>query len=122
MNKVVLLSRDLLFQTKVAGTARALGSTVAVVGGVDELIANVPGDLSLVMIDLSPPTTIDADGIAALKKALPAKTVLLAFGSHVDIERLEMARQAGCELVMARSEFVRRLPRLVAATGAGDST
>ena len=30
---------------------------------------------------------------------------MIAFGSHVDAERLKAARRAGCDVVMPRSQF-----------------
>jgi hypothetical protein len=67
-----------------------------------------PDDLSdapagaTVVVDLS------RDGVLPALAGLDGRR-RIGFGSHVDRERLEAARQAGCDLVLARSEFFRRL-------------
>ena len=47
--------------------------------------------------------------LAALKEACPAMPSVVAFGSHVDAERLRAARAAGCDRVLPRSKFVEEL-------------
>jgi hypothetical protein len=39
---------------------------------------------------------------------------VVGFGSHVDRARLEAAREAGCDEVLARSAFFARLAGIVA--------
>jgi DNA-binding NarL/FixJ family response regulator len=46
------------------------------------------------------------DDVAALRIAAPDARIV-AFGSHVDEARLESARAAGADLVLARSQFFR---------------
>jgi hypothetical protein len=36
---------------------------------------------------------------------------VVAYGSHVDTERLRAARSAGCDPVLPRSKFVEELPK-----------
>jgi hypothetical protein len=60
-----------------------------------------------VVVDLS------RDGVLAVLADLEGRR-RIGFGSHVDRNRLEAARDAGCDLVLARSEFFRRLRDLVA--------
>jgi len=35
---------------------------------------------------------------------------IIAYGSHVDVATLKRAREAGCDRVMPRSQFVEELP------------
>ena len=36
---------------------------------------------------------------------------VVAYGSHVDVETLRKAREAGCDPVLPRSKFVEELPK-----------
>lgn len=85
--------------------SRLGGLDVTFVATPDELVAAGEGDV--VVVDLSRPGVLDA-----LPGVGPAHTV--GFGSHVDRELLDAARAAGCDEVMARSEFFRRARELLA--------
>lgn len=102
-----LLSDDLIFTSRVTATARAHGLTVVAAKTADALLAKAaavpPGG---VILDLHNPTLDVAAVLAALK---PLGVRVVAYGSHVDAERLKAARQAGCDLVMPRSQFVEKL-------------
>ena len=63
------------------------------------------GDADLVVVDLSRPAVLE------VLPRITARTI--GFGSHVDRERLEQATAAGCDEVMARSEFFRRIEELL---------
>ena len=52
------------------------------------------------------------DGVLAVLADLDGRR-RIGFGSHVDRERLEAGRNAGCDLVLARSEFFRRVSEVV---------
>ena len=95
----LLLCDDLIFSSKIAATARAYGLTVRVARTVDSLIQ---------LANAEPPTAIileldhsDFD-IAATIAQLP-KVKIIGYGSHVQVDRLKDARQAGCSPVMPRS-------------------
>jgi hypothetical protein len=60
-----------------------------------------------VVVDLRRP------GAVAALAGLPGRR-RVAFGSHVDRDVLAAATAAGCETVLARSEFFRRLGELLA--------
>jgi hypothetical protein len=65
------------------------------------------GEDDVVVVDLSRPAVLDV-----LPRLRARRTI--GFGSHVDRERLEEARAAGCDEVMARSEFFRRIEEVLA--------
>ena len=67
------------------------------------------GDSSLVLVDLDRVDDFEAFG------ALAVHTI--GFGSHVDEVRLDRARRAGFDEVLARSAFMRRLPELLRSGG-----
>ena len=104
----VILCSDLLFASKATGTASALGLAVRVA-------RDVPGLLALcrahpptcVMIDLHQ-DGLDLGSLLESLKPFGARTV--AFGSHVDAERLREARAAGCDVVLPKSAFTEQLP------------
>lgn len=110
MTAGVMLCDDLIFFSRVAGTARAAGLTVRQAktpAAVLELARrDPPGG---VLIDLH------ADGLdlpallAELRAVCPGMPKTVAFGSHVAADVLKAARQAGCERVLPRSQFVKEL-------------
>ncbi len=71
--------------------------------------ASEAGDASVVLVDLDRNAEVEAFA------QLQAHTI--GFGSHVDEDRLEQARLAGFDEVLARSVFMRRLPDLLASHG-----
>lgn len=70
------------------------------------------------LADASPDDVVVVDlaraGVLEALAGVPDAVRTIGFGSHVDRELLDAARQAGCDEVMARSEFFRRAPELLA--------
>jgi hypothetical protein len=110
----ILLSRDLIFTSKITGTAGALGHRVMVAG-------NRPLALTMieqwrprvVFVDLAAGDLVSPEALAAYQVAAGPSAAFVAFGSHVDTEALAAARAAGCGEVMARSRFTAELPDIV---------
>ncbi len=65
-------------------------------------------EADVVVVDLSRPGVIDA------LPDIAARTI--GFASHVDRDTIDAARAAGCDEVLARSEFFRRVAELLGAT------
>ena len=109
----LLLSRDLIFTSKITGTARALSHRVLVAGN-SALAETMIGQRKplVVFVDLSAGELVGPSALLAYRKATPG-TPFVAFGSHVDTIALEAAREAGCELVLPRSKFSAELPELI---------
>lgn len=110
----LLLSRDLLFTSKITGTARALGRQVLVAGNIalaSDLIAQ--RHPNVVFVDLAAGSLVSADALTAFIAQAGADAIFIAFGSHVDTEALAAAKAAGCHLVMPRSKFTAELADLV---------
>jgi DNA-binding response OmpR family regulator len=112
----LLLSDDLMFTSRVTGTARELGFKF--------LAARSPVTLESLARDHSPRCIILDLGNArlvigdVLKRLRVADSVLpriIAYGSHVDAAALRAAREAGCDVVLPRSKFVEELPRALSA-------
>lgn len=110
----VLLSRDLIFTSKITGTARALGARVMVAGDPGlgaTLIAQWRP--AVVFVDLAAGDLVAPPVLMALRREAEAGTAFVAFGSHVDTQALAAARAAGCDDVMPRSKFSAELPALI---------
>ncbi len=107
---VVLLCDDLLFASRVSGTARSLGiglRTVKTTDTLEAVLRQAPADC--IIVDLSNPGL----SAAVLMKRLPEICTMMprvvAFGSHVDTATLKAARDAGCDPVWPRSKFAEEL-------------
>jgi hypothetical protein len=74
-----------------------LGAGVEFVRTIDELADAEPGDVVLIDLARAASLPVLADGVRSI-----------AFGSHVDDERLAAARAAGIDDVLPRSVFFRR--------------
>jgi len=106
-NAVLVLCDDLIFSSKIMATARAKGIDAAVARTQDSLIAKLlAAPVGCVVVDLHNATLNWAKLFPALGDHRPK---FVGFGSHVDVETLKAAREAGCDLVMPRSQFVNRL-------------
>jgi DNA-binding NarL/FixJ family response regulator len=104
----LLLSDDLIFTSRILATARAHGLAMTAAKTQEALLAKVmESPPSGVILDLHNPTLDVPEFLAALK--LLGSPRVVAYGSHVDAERLKAARQAGVDLVMPRSQFVAKL-------------
>src|SRR5262249_32070573 len=107
----VVLCDDLIFFSKVAAVARAHGLAVrqgrtAAAG--PELAPKPPPRRGVIDVHNH---ALDLPGLlAGLREVCPAMPRTVAFGSHVEAETLRAARQAGCDRVLPRSQFVEELP------------
>src|SRR4051794_8089307 len=107
----LLLCDDLIFTSRVTGTAQALGLRVQAARSADalvELARRAPP--ACVIVDLHNPGLDLGALLARLAEACPAMPRVVAYGSHVEAATLHAARQAGCEVVLPRSKFVEELP------------
>ncbi len=104
---ILAVMTDLIFQVKIMDVAKRLGRTVRFVKD----LAVVPGEVQTVIFDLGYAGADPLAGIRAMK-ARGLRTV--AFVSHVQVELRREAEDAGCDVVVARSAFVQRLPEILA--------
>ncbi|MFO0950008.1 MAG: response regulator [Isosphaeraceae bacterium] len=110
----LLLSRDLIFTSKVTGTAQALGRRVIVAGN-SALVSAMLGQWRprVVFVDLAAGDLASPSALTAYRQAAGPGVPFVAFGSHVDTAALDAARASGCDEVMPRSRFSAELPDLV---------
>jgi len=108
----LLLCKDLFFSSKVTGTAEALGLKVDVLEDSVQLAEKLTEfSCRCLILDLAMPGL----NVAEVVESLPAENrpVVIAFGSHVLTELLQSAREAGCDEVMPKSQFVSTLAKIL---------
>ncbi len=110
----LLLSRDLLFTSKITGTARELGHRVLVAGNT-ALASEMIGQWhpKVVFVDLSAGELVSLPALAAYRAQTGPEATFIAFGSHVDTDALAVAKAAGCDPVLPRSRFTTELVELI---------
>ena len=120
----LLLSDDLLFISRIVGTARDLELRVVAVRTPAELLERARKEApACVIVDLANPGLKIAELIGALRRAEGGTPHVVAYGSHVDVAALRGAREAGCDVVLPRSKFTEELPtRLPEWFGSGPET
>lgn len=106
----IVLSDDLLFSSRISGTARAHAGTVKIARSPAVLHQMLQQEKpTCVIVDLGHPGLDVADLVRRLGELGQPRPRLIAYGSHVDAHTLRQARQAGCDLVLPRSQFVAEL-------------
>jgi hypothetical protein len=94
---VVALVTDLMDRSRITA---AIDDPITFVRGLD---ADALGAADVVLVDLT-----RFDDVEAVRAAVPDGRIV-AFGPHVDDESLDLARVAGIDVVVARSQFFRDL-------------
>lgn len=119
MARVLALSGDLLFGSRVQGALALAGHDVELIADAVRLTERLsdPGAVTadVLVVDL---TDGDLDGAATVRSLLSAGaltgTRTLGFYSHVDAAAREAAERAGFDLVVPRSRMAREGVELVA--------
>lgn len=112
----LMLCDDLIFFSRVAGTARAIGLVVRQEKNAADLLSaaqqNPPAG---VIVDLQNPGLDLPSFLQELRVTCSTMPRVVVYGSHVEAEVLRNARKAGCDRVMPRSQFVEELDRSLAS-------
>ncbi len=98
----LFLTTDLFFSSRVSSLAREAGVTIDVRSSIDEDAVTV--DTRLAIIDLGL-RGLDIDAVTKQLQTGNNELKIIAYGPHVNAELLEMAKRAGCDTVMPRSQF-----------------
>ena len=107
MADIVSLGDDLLFYSRIRA-AEACGLKAWQARDLAGLAARLgDGGIGLVLLDL------DLMDSSVVLSACGAGIPVVAYGPHVQAERLRMAREAGCTRVLPRSAFVKELAEIV---------
>ncbi len=111
---ILLLSSDLMFQSRISSTARAAGKTCLVERSASKLVERVQDQdaVSLVLIDLTLNSVDLMQDIPLIRQSF-SKCKILAYGPHVDVQRLTLAQEAGADAVVTRGQMDRDLALIV---------
>jgi hypothetical protein len=96
----VLISKDLFFVSRITGTASALGWKVITDSPAASAVHAQQPNCRGFFIDLTTPGLDLRSLVAEIGDKMS-----IAFGPHVQVQRLEDARAAGCNAVLPRSRF-----------------
>ncbi|HKV25880.1 MAG TPA: response regulator [Candidatus Acidoferrum sp.] len=113
MARVVALLDDLMFQMKIAETAKHLGLEVKVAANGDALMSLLDPAPGLVIVDLN----ARSQPVAAIERlrAQQKDIRVVAFLSHAQHDLAAQARAAGCSEVLPRSAFTQNLAAILGA-------
>ena len=114
---------DLLYLSKIQQTAELIGVTVQPAdptGELERIAAEAP---SALILDLNHRSIPALEFLLSLKAHPRTRAIpIVGFVSHVQSDLIAAARQAGCDLVLARSAFTQRLPELLRKLAGSDAT
>jgi CheY-like chemotaxis protein len=113
--RVIAAVSDMLFASKIRGTAEHLSVTVEFARSADALFDAAKTEApSLIILDLHA-TQLDPFALAARLKADEQLrgVPVVAFFSHVQTELQRRAEEAGIEHILPRSAFTKRLPEIL---------
>ncbi|HSC78557.1 MAG TPA: hypothetical protein VLB32_08335 [Candidatus Acidoferrales bacterium] len=121
MPQILAVIDDLFFIGKLTGTAKQVGAalqtTTAANFSLDALRREKP---ALIIFDLNATSASALDLIRQLKADSDLAAIpVVGFFSHVQVELMRAAQDAGCDEVMPRSKFTAILPELLRRYAAG---
>lgn len=112
---ILYCAADLLWASKIKGTADALGLACRPVRNLEMLDARlVDSPVRSLVVDLE-----SEAGLGLIRRVREdaarggAGVRVVAFGPHVDVERLAEAKRLGADAVMARGAFAARLSSIL---------
>jgi hypothetical protein len=110
----IVVGRDLMFTSKVTGSADEMGYRMRAAGDVATARALIE-ELRprLIVVDLAAGEPAAPEALGDYRRLAGPSAWLIAVGPHVDAERLAGARAAGCQLALPRSKFSADLPALL---------
>ena len=115
---LLLFSTDLMTASRVEGAAARAGVEFLSTVGIDHAAAQTgSGDVTLVLVDLTSASLDVAQLVERIRSVGTDGAAIVAFGPHVQKERLAAAREAGCDEVLTRGQFFAELDAIVQRTG-----
>ena len=104
--RILAVVSDLFFSVKLADAAKRAGLALEFVKEPKEVLAKAKQRPSLIVFDLNFDAAQPLKLIAKLKGDSETKGIsLLGYLSHVQGELKQQAHEAGCNMVLARSQF-----------------
>jgi hypothetical protein len=113
LGEIVVLNRDLFFGVKIGNILRGLGYAVTFVAATGAFVERLRGEgvaPVLGVIDMG--AGVDWEAVATVTGE-GARTPVLVFGSHLDVEGLRAAKAAGVRRVVSNGDFHRDMVALV---------
>jgi DNA-binding NarL/FixJ family response regulator len=114
MAKILFLSSDLMFSSRVGEAAKQFNLEMVLAPNAATFSDKITADCGLVLLDLSLDGLNLPAVVRAVKTAAPQAKVV-AFGAHVDRAALADAGEAGCDLVLTRNQFNQQYAELLKA-------
>jgi len=112
---------DLIFGARIRAAAARQGAGTTLSTRPDRIVEAVSAGARTVFVDLDTRAADPVSLIARLKHEPGTRDArIVAFASHVRVDRIEAARTAGADRVLARGAFARLLPDLVRDPLAGE--
>ncbi len=112
MLSILAYITDLFFQAKVGQSAQSAGVDLKIVSSLYKFLPELASKPSLILLDLNA-DGISASSLIAQIRARDPGVRIVAYGSHVQSELLERARQAGADEILSRSQLSKDLLALL---------
>ena len=108
---------DLMFTSKIKTTASQLGVAVVFARSADAALGEMRRTPpSLVILDLNNARTNPLGLVSSMKQDPSLASIpTVGYASHVQVDVIDAARQAGVGQVMARSSFTQQLANILAS-------
>ena len=120
MGSCIAIVSDMIFATRITGTAEKVGADCRIISNPTDLQATLKSENpGTVLVDMNCDGILPEEAIRTVKSRCPNARVV-AFFSHVQTELMERARAAGADDAWPRSAFVQRLPQLLEDVQAGN--
>ena len=111
--RVLAVVSDLFFSVKLADAAKRAGLALEFVKEPKEVLVKAKQRPSLIIFDLNFEASQPLKLISKLKKDSETKGIsLIGYLSHVQGELKQQAHEAGCDMVLARSQFSQNMPQI----------
>jgi CheY-like chemotaxis protein len=112
--KILAVLDDLFFTVKINEAAKRAGVPVEFVKSAKDALNKAQAHPPAIILDLNCASLDPLKLIEHLKSTAALKGIrLIGFVSHVQAELIQKAREAGCDIVLARSAFSKNLPQIL---------
>lgn len=108
---ILALPADLIFGARIRATAESTGANVLIAKNPADLIEKAAAQPRLIILDLDRRGLEIGAVIPALKAASSAP--ILAYVAHTETMKIQQAKQAGADKVIARGAFANQLAELL---------
>lgn len=109
--RILAAVTDLFFAVKLTEAARRAGLALEFVKESNEILEKAKTMPSLIIFDLNFEAVEPLKLIASLKGSAETRGIsLIGYLSHVQGELKQLAQEAGCDMVLARSAFSQNMP------------